>query len=156
MFYCPCCPWNRFSNIFGAKIRNIIDICNYFYIFYQNLLSFQIFVLPLHPLRGPDGGIGRRAGLKHQWGNPCRFDPGSGYRFRSESAARFIFAALFSTQLFLFCDGGEVFIYSSIQLGQEGFYNLTEELKFLSFSLSHLWQEGFGFAWQIESKHTIL
>ena len=30
--------------------------------------------------KGPDGGIGRRAGLKHQWGNPCRFDPGSGYR----------------------------------------------------------------------------
>ena len=28
----------------------------------------------------PDGGIGRRAGLKHQWGNPSRFDPGSGYR----------------------------------------------------------------------------
>ena len=28
----------------------------------------------------PDGGIGRRAGLKHQWSNPCRFDPGSGYR----------------------------------------------------------------------------
>ena len=27
----------------------------------------------------PDGGIGRRAGLKHQWGDPCRFDPGSGY-----------------------------------------------------------------------------
>ena len=27
----------------------------------------------------PDGGIGRRAGLKHQWSNPCRFDPGSGY-----------------------------------------------------------------------------
>ena len=31
-------------------------------------------------LRSPDGGIGRRAGLKHQWGNPCRFDPGSGYK----------------------------------------------------------------------------
>ena len=31
-----------------------------------------------------------------------------------------------------------LFIYSSIQLGQEGFYNLTEELKFLSFSVSHL------------------
>ena len=31
------------------------------------------------PLLSPDGGIGRRAGLKHQWGNPCRFDPGSGY-----------------------------------------------------------------------------
>ena len=27
----------------------------------------------------PDGGIGRRAGLKHQWSNPSRFDPGSGY-----------------------------------------------------------------------------
>ena len=32
------------------------------------------------PHLSPDGGIGRRAGLKHQWGNPCRFDPGSGYR----------------------------------------------------------------------------
>ena len=42
-------------------------------------LTFHFFVVPLHPLRGPDGGIGRRAGLKHQWGNPCRFDPGSGY-----------------------------------------------------------------------------
>ena len=30
----------------------------------------------------PDGGIGRRAGLKHQWGNPSRFDPGSGYKER--------------------------------------------------------------------------
>ena len=30
-------------------------------------------------LTSPDGGIGRRAGLKHQWSNPCRFDPGSGY-----------------------------------------------------------------------------
>ena len=33
----------------------------------------------LSPFFSPDGGIGRRAGLKHQWGNPCRFDPGSGY-----------------------------------------------------------------------------
>ena len=32
----------------------------------------------MHPL-SPDGGIGRRAGLKHQWGNPSRFEPGSGY-----------------------------------------------------------------------------
>ena len=30
----------------------------------------------------PDGGIGRRAGLKHQWGNPSRFEPGSGYSRR--------------------------------------------------------------------------
>ena len=28
----------------------------------------------------PGGGIGRRVGLKHQWGNPCRFDPGPGYK----------------------------------------------------------------------------
>ena len=27
----------------------------------------------------PDGGIGRRAGLKHQCRKACRFDPGSGY-----------------------------------------------------------------------------
>jgi hypothetical protein len=38
----------------------------------------------------------------------------------------------------VFCDGGEVFIYSSIQLGQEGFYNLTKVQRFLSFPLSHL------------------
>ena len=31
--------------------------------------------------RGPDGGIGRRVGLKHQWGKlPCRFETGSGYQ----------------------------------------------------------------------------
>ena len=33
----------------------------------------------------PDGGIGRRAGLKHQWSNPCRFDPGSGYTLNRKS-----------------------------------------------------------------------
>ena len=27
----------------------------------------------------PDGGIGRRDGLKHRWSNPSRFEPGSGY-----------------------------------------------------------------------------
>ncbi len=34
---------------------------------------------------GPDGGIGRRVGLKHRWSNPCRFDPGSGYRHGERS-----------------------------------------------------------------------
>ena len=48
-------------------------------IFHISYFTFHFFIVPLHPLRGPDGGIGRRAGLKHQWGNPCRFDPGSGY-----------------------------------------------------------------------------
>ena len=35
----------------------------------------------------PDGGIGRRAGLKHQWSNPCRFDPGSGYELQIKGQA---------------------------------------------------------------------
>jgi hypothetical protein len=39
-------------------------------------------VVPLHPQLSPDGGIGRRAGLKHQWSDPSRFDPGSGYAKR--------------------------------------------------------------------------
>lgn len=29
--------------------------------------------------QSPDGGIGRRVGLKHRWSNPYRFDPGSGH-----------------------------------------------------------------------------
>ena len=33
----------------------------------------------------PDGGIGRRAGLKHQWSNPCRYDPGTGYPLNRKS-----------------------------------------------------------------------
>ncbi len=36
----------------------------------------------------PDGGIGRRAGLKHQWSNPCRFDPGSGYNLKTLKVRR--------------------------------------------------------------------
>ena len=42
----------------------------------------------------PDGGIGRRAGLKHQWGNPSRFDPGSGYK-KQESIPAFLFLNIF-------------------------------------------------------------
>ena len=44
----------------------------------------------------PDGGIGRRAGLKHQWSNPSRFDPGSGYKETTDSSlsfSRFLFIA---------------------------------------------------------------
>ena len=33
-----------------AKIRKIVDISKYFSFFYQKLLQFQIFVVPLHPL----------------------------------------------------------------------------------------------------------
>ena len=41
-------------------------------------------VYPSAAMQRPDGGIGRRAGLKHQWSNPCRFDPGSGYKKPSQ------------------------------------------------------------------------
>ena len=40
--------------------------------------EIKILFVPLQS-QSPDGGIGRRAGLKHQWGNPSRFEPGSGY-----------------------------------------------------------------------------
>ena len=47
--------------------------------------TFPFLYIPLyHKFQiSPDGGIGRRAGLKHQWSNPCRFDPGSGYQVKS-------------------------------------------------------------------------
>ena len=44
------------------------------------ILHKRKIVITFAPQRSPDGGIGRRAGLKHQWSNPSRFDPGSGYR----------------------------------------------------------------------------
>ncbi len=40
------------------------------------------------PVKSPDGGIGRRAGLKHQWGNPSRFEPGSGYNNNLKNACK--------------------------------------------------------------------
>lgn len=47
-------------------------------------LHIQKYYVPLHRLKQktlrPDGGIGRRAGLKHQWSNSSRFEPGSGYK----------------------------------------------------------------------------
>ena len=36
--------------ILCAKVRKIVDINKYFSFFYQKLLLFQIFVVPLHPL----------------------------------------------------------------------------------------------------------
>ena len=60
----------------------------FFLFFSQNIWSYQKKAVILQPISeltrsdGPDGGIGRRAGLKHQWSNPCRFDPGSGYKDR--------------------------------------------------------------------------
>ena len=48
-------------------------------VFSQFTCEIKKIFVTLQP-QSPDGGIGRRAGLKHQWGNPCRFDPGSGYK----------------------------------------------------------------------------
>ena len=56
-------------------------------IFWLKSLLFHFFILPLHrifpkrcnPANCPDGGIGRRVGLKHQCRKASRFDPGSGY-----------------------------------------------------------------------------
>ena len=57
-------------------------------IFWLKSLLFHFFILPLHrifpkrcnPANCPDGGIGRRVGLKHQCRKASRFDPGSGYK----------------------------------------------------------------------------
>ena len=38
-----------------------------FKFFSTKSLPVQILFVPLQPLISPDGGIGRRAGLKHQW-----------------------------------------------------------------------------------------
>ena len=62
----------RFYNIFATLTRRSI--------------AFSITTRPSLPdATSPDGGIGRRAGLKHQWSNPCRFDPGSGYTLNRKS-----------------------------------------------------------------------
>ena len=53
----------------------------------------------------PDGGIGRRAGLKHQWSNPCRFDPGSGYPLNRKSL---IFKDLRFFLLVLYCHNEDI------------------------------------------------
>ena len=49
----------------------------------KRFLIVNVLIINYQLIR-PDGGIGRRAGLKHQWSNPSRFDPGSGYYIQSE------------------------------------------------------------------------
>ena len=66
-------------------------------IFSQNTCIFPKNNILLHSQfrnECPDGGIGRRAGLKHQWGNPSRFDPGSGYKERESEMVLFFYALL--------------------------------------------------------------
>ena len=59
----------------GKSVEDADTDMNYFAIS-ENYDTFAL-LKTIHT--SPDGGIGRRAGLKHQWSNPCRFDPGSGY-----------------------------------------------------------------------------
>ena len=47
--------------------------------YYKKCLRKSDQIVCLHPL-SPGGGIGRRAGLKHQFGNKYRFDPGPGHK----------------------------------------------------------------------------
>ena len=75
----------------------------------------------------PDGGIGRRAGLKHQWSNPCRFDPGSGYvtnrkslTFKDLRFFLFLFAPRLHHKNFVDCRslaGYQVHFYRKTALG---------------------------------------
>ena len=43
-------------------------------------VTSQVLLTPKHSTSRPDGGIGRRVGLKHQYLTMCRFEPGSGYK----------------------------------------------------------------------------
>ena len=65
--------------------------------FSYKYLSIMEKYVSLHTL-SPDGGIGRRAGLKHQWSNPSRFDPGSGYTKKELSAFIISYLILFLFQ----------------------------------------------------------
>jgi hypothetical protein len=44
------------------------------------------FRAPARSTQSRDGGTGRRAGLKIQWGNPCRFDSDSRYHLRNATS----------------------------------------------------------------------
>ena len=65
---------NRFAlPFFSVRDRGAIKKSNKNFVISQKMYY-------LCSALSPDGGIGRRAGLKHQWSNPSRFDPGSGYK----------------------------------------------------------------------------
>ncbi len=82
-------------------------------VFFVKCFAIQNMRLLLPPRKGkgtcPGGGIGRRAGLKHQWGNPYRFDPGPGYHHQNNAhsaylrpmSARFFFTLFCSLNVLL-------------------------------------------------------
>ena len=89
-FFCYFCyievsNWCERYKALYQNTRKGIRISAFFTLFYKKIgKTFGVFGKNIYlcSAKSPDGGIGRRAGLKHQWGNPCRFDPGSGYRTR--------------------------------------------------------------------------
>ena len=75
----------KFITIYDNSYTNILHIHKFYHTFAslnQKVYHFGYSQQQSNTAKTqcPDGGIGRRAGLKHQWSNPCRFDPGSGYR----------------------------------------------------------------------------
>ena len=69
----------RLSKFFGRKI------CFFIFLYY---LCTAFFPNRCNPAICPDGGIGRRVGLKHQCRKASRFDPGSGYELSSKEIAK--------------------------------------------------------------------
>ena len=66
-------------------------------LFCHNSLQFKKIVLPLHRFSSPDGGIGRRAGLKHQWGNTrAGSTPALGTGLKAQGAETEKVSALFN------------------------------------------------------------
>ena len=77
----------KFITIYDNSYTNILHIHKFYHTFAslnQKVYHFGYSQQQSNTAKTqcPDGGIGRRAGLKHQWSNPCRFDPGSGYKKR--------------------------------------------------------------------------
>ena len=75
--------WRRKIRLLAHEDTIIQREKQVFSVFSDENLPFHKKYTYLCTHKSPDGGIGRRAGLKHQWGNPCRFDPGSGYFIKS-------------------------------------------------------------------------
>ena len=102
-------------------------IYNIFALLTRRSTTFSIPARPSLPdAKSPDGGIGRRAGLKHQWSNPCRFDPGSGYQkmqvldFQTLAFFFFLFAPRLHHKNFVDCRslaGYQVHFYRKTALG---------------------------------------
>ena len=73
-----------------------------FSLFYSLLLLFKKICLPLHhnSTERPDGGIGRRAGLKHQW---SKIHPGSTPGLGTRKRLKYLIFKYLSLSSFKMC-----------------------------------------------------